>query len=845
MEVDSAQRDQQFLAPVLGSEAELLISLNQKLSQLKIENTIKLSSIVVIGDQSTGKSSLIERISNVKVPKASGLCTRCPIAINLSSGQAWKCAVWIEEPYLYNTSVNARITKTRQMGPWELKPEATSQFVGETYDESMLIDLIQEAQNLILNPTRNQQSGEDPFDQRLELFSPNVIRLDISVGECPNLSFIDMPGCISSLGKDQPSYYVELVSNLASKAARDEKNIVLLVLPSNHDSSNSRSYGIIQKQAAQSHTMAVYTKVDVAREEELRDLLAKQFGEEEEEFEHGNHVVMLRDSVGSAADVAIAEENFFSQPPWSNLPETTRNRLGVTNLVELLRQILFQKTAEALPSYVQQIRTRITKVSNELSAMPAPPDTSEIPNQLNGLMSRFEHKVGQLFASNQSDTSIVSRSELTKLMADFKEQIQSDSPKLTFRTGFEQEQYDEAKDQIDDQVSASETPGSSSAKKKIKTTQESSEEPLRGTYKFTLDEIEDLNKKYQSTSVPGDIEPRAIEAMNLLSVQAWNGTFRQHMVEVSKVLHSQVLRCIRETFSIHKSLPIYKKIQEFAGKYLDRIVKNEQTRLQYFCESETTHPLCSDDKRLKTVEGEEYEDMRTKRDRDRLSVEKMIQNSKGNPTNKKKSNNLTVESLGPDPWDTELRMAAKTSAYYQVVSVRFVDHVCQHIWAHLVPQIRNGDLVNHIRLNLGLDDHNNPQAQAQLILWMTENPEIERLRSKRQTELEKLQAGFAHISEVSKKLKQHGPSQTHDAYENEQTYQSTLSGDGLTPSRGASDHISPNKRRITEADFDDDEEQDHLRTPSKRAKATRRGEDGRQVRLPSRGPSVEAMDEDE
>ena len=35
-----------------------------------------LPKIVVVGDQSTGKSSLIEAISEIKVPRDAGTCTR-------------------------------------------------------------------------------------------------------------------------------------------------------------------------------------------------------------------------------------------------------------------------------------------------------------------------------------------------------------------------------------------------------------------------------------------------------------------------------------------------------------------------------------------------------------------------------------------------------------------------------------------------------------------------------------------------------------------------------------------------------------------------------------------------
>src|SRR5271154_6432348 len=50
------------------------------------EEIIKLPKIAVIGNQSAGKSSLIESISQIKVPRATGTCTRCPMEVILSRG---------------------------------------------------------------------------------------------------------------------------------------------------------------------------------------------------------------------------------------------------------------------------------------------------------------------------------------------------------------------------------------------------------------------------------------------------------------------------------------------------------------------------------------------------------------------------------------------------------------------------------------------------------------------------------------------------------------------------------------------------------------------------------------
>ncbi|CAF1090832.1 unnamed protein product [Rotaria sordida] len=43
---------------------------------------ISLPQIVVVGDQSVGKSSILEAISGVELPRAQNICTRCPLELH-------------------------------------------------------------------------------------------------------------------------------------------------------------------------------------------------------------------------------------------------------------------------------------------------------------------------------------------------------------------------------------------------------------------------------------------------------------------------------------------------------------------------------------------------------------------------------------------------------------------------------------------------------------------------------------------------------------------------------------------------------------------------------------------
>ncbi len=51
---------------------------------------------VVCGDQSAGKSSVLQRITGIELPRAAGTCTRAPMEVNLRRAppdQPWRCQV--------------------------------------------------------------------------------------------------------------------------------------------------------------------------------------------------------------------------------------------------------------------------------------------------------------------------------------------------------------------------------------------------------------------------------------------------------------------------------------------------------------------------------------------------------------------------------------------------------------------------------------------------------------------------------------------------------------------------------------------------------------------------------
>ena len=61
-----------------------LLDANDRLRDILEGQSIKLPTIAVIGSQSAGKSSILERLSGIDLPRGAGMVTRCGKALPMS-----------------------------------------------------------------------------------------------------------------------------------------------------------------------------------------------------------------------------------------------------------------------------------------------------------------------------------------------------------------------------------------------------------------------------------------------------------------------------------------------------------------------------------------------------------------------------------------------------------------------------------------------------------------------------------------------------------------------------------------------------------------------------------------
>mmetsp|Transcript_8753 Transcript_8753/g.17884 ORF Transcript_8753/g.17884 Transcript_8753/m.17884 type:complete len:140 (-) Transcript_8753:14-433(-) len=91
-------------SPALGHAAAQGIALVNALKNAGSDHDLQLPRIVFAGKQSAGKSSLVEAVTGIALPRAHGTCTKCPIEVTTervenTDPKFWECDVSLRIMY--------------------------------------------------------------------------------------------------------------------------------------------------------------------------------------------------------------------------------------------------------------------------------------------------------------------------------------------------------------------------------------------------------------------------------------------------------------------------------------------------------------------------------------------------------------------------------------------------------------------------------------------------------------------------------------------------------------------------------------------------------------------------
>ncbi|CAB1428109.1 unnamed protein product [Pleuronectes platessa] len=305
------------------------IDLIDSLRSLGVEKDLALPAIAVIGDQSSGKSSVLEALSGVSLPRGKGIVTRCPLELKMKrkrSGDVWYGKISYRD------------------------------YEEEIDDPADVEKMIREAQDKIAGVGVG--------------ISDDLISLEIASPDVPDLTLIDLPGITRVAVLGQPENIEHQIKSLIRKFITKQETISLVVVPCIVDIATTEALKMAQEVDPDGErTLGILTKpdqVDKGSEESVIDIVHNEVIH----LKKGYMIVRCRGQQEITDKVSLTEalereKTFFTEHAHFHTLYD-EGKATVPKLAEELTIQLVKHIERSLPRLEEQIEEKLAQTQVEL-----------------------------------------------------------------------------------------------------------------------------------------------------------------------------------------------------------------------------------------------------------------------------------------------------------------------------------------------------------------------------------------------------------------------------------------------------------------------------------------------
>ncbi|KAI1097972.1 P-loop containing nucleoside triphosphate hydrolase protein [Jackrogersella minutella] len=330
-----------------SKDHKTLMDIIDKLRSKGINRYVNLPQIVVCGDQSSGKSSVLQAISGMSFPTKDSLCTRFATELILrhTDESEEKCRATI----LPGTDRSSQ--EREHLEQFEYLEIPDNDGIGA------LVDKAKEVMGVGIDKGRT--------------FCKDVLRIELSGSTQPHLTIVDLPGLFRAGNKEQSAEDVAIVKSLVLSYMNNPRSIILAVV-------SAQSNFALQEVTQHAReidiwgirTLGLVTKPDTldvgsASERDYFHLIQNR----DVRFRLGWHVMRNRDFKARNAtneERDQAEIEFFDQGIWAGLPQTQK---GSASLRSRLSEVLKDQILDQLPDVLREIQNGLEDCSSRLEKL--------------------------------------------------------------------------------------------------------------------------------------------------------------------------------------------------------------------------------------------------------------------------------------------------------------------------------------------------------------------------------------------------------------------------------------------------------------------------------------------
>uniref|UniRef100_I3K7L2 Interferon-induced GTP-binding protein Mx n=1 Tax=Oreochromis niloticus TaxID=8128 RepID=I3K7L2_ORENI len=321
-----------------------LIDLIDSLRSLGVEKDLALPAIAVIGDQSSGKSSVLEALSGVALPRGGGIVTRCPLELKMTrkkEGEAWYGKISYRD------------------------------FEEKIKEPELVEKMIREAQLKLVG----NEVG----------ISSELISLEIASPDVPDLTLIDLPGIARVAVDGQSADIGDKIKTMIQTVISKQETINLVVVPCNVDIATTEALNMAKLVDPDGErTLGVLTKPDLV-DKGTEENVVKIVHNEVIPLKKGYMVVKCRGQKEITGKVSLSEalkneEAFFKEHAhFQTLFD--EGQATVPNLAEKLTLELVHHIQKSLPRLDEQTQKKLEQTRANLNKLRTGPPSDATKRQ--------------------------------------------------------------------------------------------------------------------------------------------------------------------------------------------------------------------------------------------------------------------------------------------------------------------------------------------------------------------------------------------------------------------------------------------------------------------------------
>ena len=250
------------------------------------------------------------------------------------------------------------------------------------------------------------------------VFSEDVLKIEICGPNEDYLTLIDVPGIFRTHTEGITTKNdITLVQNMVKKYIKDNRTVILAVLPSNVDPATQEILTLAEDyDKAGERTLGVLTKPDLVTERNAKAAVCSLVLGKKKPLTLGYYIVRNRGADDDDNFTHASVEQMFQEEPWSGLPP---DRVGVQALRTRLGELLGQITRREFPRLRKDVKKQLTDCQRQLDSLgPARQTEQEQRLFLSAMSRQFQELVQAALNAHYYSHSAFEDKEGLRLVTD-------------------------------------------------------------------------------------------------------------------------------------------------------------------------------------------------------------------------------------------------------------------------------------------------------------------------------------------------------------------------------------------------------------------------------------------